>query len=61
MPKSMFDYLNDARRFERLASLITDEEIKRLMRSQADTCHRLAQKKRRQDASAVPRSPSSTA
>jgi hypothetical protein len=44
MSKSLFEYLTQARRFERLACMLPDEEVKRLLRSQAETCYRLAMK-----------------
>ena len=44
MSKSLFDYLTQARRFERLACMLSDEEVKRLLQSQAETCYRLALK-----------------
>jgi len=44
MSKSIFEYLNHARRFERLACLLSDEAVKRLLQSQAETCRRLAVK-----------------
>jgi hypothetical protein len=57
MPKSMLEYLEHARRFERLASLAGDEETKRLMSSQAHACYRLALEKAREDAPIVPVGP----
>lgn len=45
MRRSMVDYRSEARRFERLAALVSDDEVKRLMRWQADVCYRLALKK----------------
>jgi hypothetical protein len=61
MSKSMFEYLDHARRFERLASFTPDEQTKLLMRSQAAVCYRLALKKAREDAPLIPLSPKSSA
>lgn len=48
MSKSIFEYLWYARYFERLACVLSDEEVKGLLRSQAETCRRLAVKNGRE-------------
>ena len=48
MSKSIFKYLWYARYFERLASVLSDDEVKRLLRSQAETCRHLAVKNGRE-------------
>ena len=48
MSKSRFEYLWYARYFERLACVLSDEEVKRLLRSQAETCRCLAVKNGRE-------------
>lgn len=44
MSKSIFQYLWYARYFERLAGVLSNEEVQILLRSQAETCRRLAVK-----------------
>jgi hypothetical protein len=61
MPKSMSEYLTHARRFERLASFIGNEQVKCLLKGQADACYRLALKKGREEAPPLPANAPSSA